>query len=361
MVFTMMFSIIAVNTETLLAYNMRAEHKVNQKIDLNKEKKEIWGRLRGMGYSEAATAGIMGNWMAESSCNRTVTQGHIPWSSFRKGYTGLGLAQWTSSGRQDNLFKMADKHKTQWMDLNVQLELFEKEMKGYGFKSVGGLDGFKKLTDVNKAAVVFHNVYERSADTSMTYRKSQARKSFKKYTGLDPITSSSDSSTLSGKEAKKVISEWDLEGMPAKSGLLEKTLGITLPSYNELSVGEQYSVSSVKNDLVGDKQYEFYDFIRTCVAFLGLCTIVYALFLMVAYLFDKANIFFDLGLVQALTLGKLKYSDEIGAEDVKGIATGTKIVKIASVCMIVGFLVVSGSLFSLVVDVLYWVYELMFS
>ena len=68
----------------------------------------IWEALTKNGFTEVATAGIMGNLKAESNLDPTILQGggHSD-NVVQDGVTGYGLAQWTFYTRQDNLAAFA--------------------------------------------------------------------------------------------------------------------------------------------------------------------------------------------------------------------------------------------------------------
>ena len=63
--------------------------------------KIIWDSLIKNGFTEVATAGIMGNLMAESHFNPKIVQGGGEADNITcDGETGYGIAQWTSINRQ---------------------------------------------------------------------------------------------------------------------------------------------------------------------------------------------------------------------------------------------------------------------
>lgn len=350
--------VIATPIESL-AYNINASHAVNQTLNMPEERKKIWQNLRAKGYSEEATAGIMGNFGQESGCNRTVTQSHRSWGSFSYGSFGLGLAQWTSSGRQKNLFKVADKYGKQWMDLDVQLEHFENEMKTQRWKgassSVNSLEDFKKLKNIDEAVVVFEDVYERAGKPNMANRKKFAHQYFEELTGTPAGSSgSSEETTTEEKEevkttAYKIIDEWDLTGMPSKSGILSDAENTVLPTYDDLSTGEKYSMQIIKDDMEVENSYRVMDFVRVGVVFCGLVLILFALAVIVAYNFDRVNVFFDISLLSIITFGKLKYSSE--DREMEGYVSGGKLIKIIIICFLLGMFLITGSMFNVVLRV----------
>lgn len=333
------------------AYDMGAHHEVNQDINKDKVKKQIWDFLIKDGYSEAAAAGVMGNWMRESGCNPTVIQGHISWDEFEVGSYGIGLAQWTYHSRQKNLFRKADEMGKPWTDLNVQLNFYKQEVQGYSFNAVGGLANYKKLTDVDRAVVVFENCYEKAGVKAMDQRKEYARDIYKKYSGSEPSTDS-DSGAAAGSskkvkvsESKAVVEEWELMGMSGTRVVYDGA-NVELPTSDELSAGEAYSVALLKEDILSDKNMQFMDLVRTFVIFLGLCSVVYSVIILIAYIFDRTNNIFEISLTRIVTFGRMGYSEEDALLGVEGFMGKSRVIKVSALCMCAGFLIISGAMFS---------------
>ena len=86
---------------------------------------------------------------------------------------GFGIAQWTYPTRKAKLY---DKLGAQNIDsLEGQLDFMYNEM------SDDLKNSMKSATDVNSATTKFHNVYERSADKSMSGRQGFAREVYDAY------------------------------------------------------------------------------------------------------------------------------------------------------------------------------------
>lgn len=100
---------------------------------------KVWFALRSAGFSEYATAGVMGNIEAESSFNAgTVEQG---------SGIGIGICQW-SYGRRTQLELYAASKGVDWSDENTQIEFLLGEIT-----QGGGADGFASY------ALVTYNGY----------------------------------------------------------------------------------------------------------------------------------------------------------------------------------------------------------
>ena len=147
-----------------------------------------------------------------------------------------------------------------------------------------------------------------------------------------------------------ITKESDLVGMPKKSNLTEKAKEIDLPSYNDLSDKEKENVTNLRGALIERNDWSLWDTIRVFTVFAGLCMLVYAVLMIACYLFDKTNHIFELSLVGVLSLGKLKFSDE--EVEVKGYLNKSKLIKVSLVLFITGFLLIGGSLFTFITNII---------
>ena len=155
----------------------------------NTNRDKIYNYLTGMGFSSAGAAAVMGNLRQESgfSANNVqdgmgysdedyvadIKSGKISREEFMNDGRGFGIAQWTYPARKAKLY---DKLGAQNIDsLEGQLDFMYNEM-GEDLRN-----SMKTADDVNSATTKFHNVYERSADTSMSGRQSFAREVYDAY------------------------------------------------------------------------------------------------------------------------------------------------------------------------------------
>lgn len=135
---------------------------------------KIWNYFRTNGYSEAATAGIMGNLKVESGLDPSIKQ--------HGGGPGRGLAQWTVNGsRWNGLLEVANERGTTWDDLETQLVWIDKEINSGSW--ISDIAGFKKSTSVDSATEIFCNEYERPGVPHMDTRKSYANNYYKQFKG----------------------------------------------------------------------------------------------------------------------------------------------------------------------------------
>lgn len=114
----------------------------------------IWSWLRANGYSEAASAAVMGNAYAESGLNP---------SAIQPGNYAAGLFQWESYKNQSARWKELDSYARsqgkEWTDVTCQLEFMDKELQQV--LSPSGYVEFKLSTDVNAATITFCDKFER--------------------------------------------------------------------------------------------------------------------------------------------------------------------------------------------------------
>lgn len=208
-------------------------------LEGNNEKEAIWNFLIDQDFSEAAVAGIMGNWQQESGFksnnlengantksglsdeefSEQVNNGTISKQEFIDGdrfdiYTnrddvafGYGLAQWTSNGRKEKMYDFSKDKGTGIDDLQMQLEFFMEELK----ESYSSLleDDFTKIDDVSEATVTFHQVYEGSGDSAEAIRAGRIVPAEQIYEDLHGTRPSGTYSSGSSSSSKNIITVTD--------------------------------------------------------------------------------------------------------------------------------------------------------
>lgn len=153
----------------------------------------------------------------------------------------------------------------------------------------------------------------------------------------------------------EIISEWDLVGMEGlKTRIDDNALkDYTLPDRSNLSIGEAYSVESVKEDIAINKTALSYDNARVGVVFVGLLLILYSVFMFLGLVFDKVNTFIDISMVGILTFGVLKFSDDDFTKGEEGYVSTNRVIVISIVVMVVGLLLVSGGVLPFLMELVY--------
>jgi len=157
----------------------------------NKEK--IWNFFKGKGFSDAATAAIIGNMKQEGNALD-------PAQNQNGGGAGRGLIQWEEGGgRFEGLVAYAQSKGTSWTDLTTQLEWLYNEMTtAYANDSAwpgGSVENFKTMTDVNAATEAFEYAMEDAGQPEMETRKQYAAEA------LNELNGTGGSSTGSGSTA----------------------------------------------------------------------------------------------------------------------------------------------------------------
>lgn len=169
-------------------------------------------------------------------------------------------------------------------------------------------------------------------------------------------TSGNDSDNTGTSE---IVSEWELTGMKGLDKKLKDNQSeVILPTNSDLSIKEQYSVALSGENIALEKYSSYIDIVRVIVVFIGLCLVLLGVFLIVALIFDKANNFIEISLVNIVTFGLLKYSDEKNTKRDSGYASATKIIIIVSVVMTIGLLLISGSVLPFTMRAIEWVVNL---
>ena len=139
--------------------------------------------------------------------------------------------------------------------------------------------------------------------------------------------------------------EWELVGMSKRKYLYESQNKIELPNGDSgLSVKQRQHLASIKEDVTAVDGFNLIVFLRTLVAFVGILFFAWAIFLIVAYLFDRSNIFFEISLVSILTMGSVTVMalDESDARR----ANTSLIARRAILSLVIGYVLVAGVMYS---------------
>lgn len=155
------------NRDAMMGWLMQNNFKSNGNKPLTKEQ----------------AAAVAGNFAAESGFGFKVTEGHTmdgasneqvdAWT--RGGPRGLGMAQWTwNPGRAGTLISLAKSMGKNWYDPEVQFQMILNEMDGAYGPRLASAGFFASGGQPGKLAIIFHDIYEGSADTaSMKERRAQ--------------------------------------------------------------------------------------------------------------------------------------------------------------------------------------------
>lgn len=171
----------------------------------NTVQEKVWFSLRSAGFSEYATAGVMGNIEAESGYNESLIE--------KGSGNGFGLCQW-SFGRRTQLENYAKSKGVSPSDINTQIEFLIGEItpgggaNGYANYQIMNNKGYtandwKNANSPEKAAEVFCYTFERPGIPRLSVRTDAARKYYEEFKGKTAPSLSSES-TLTGDNATKM-------------------------------------------------------------------------------------------------------------------------------------------------------------
>lgn len=374
----LLFSLEVVNAQVLVyegesysgKYDLTASHTVNAHMSEDgyneRVMKVFYQQLLAWGCTEEGACAVLGNCYRESSGYNDVTQGQIDWDDFEYGETGLGLVQWTYYTRQNLLFDTAAEAGKQWTDLGVQLTVFKKE-----WIDKYDIENFKTSHDLSALVNEFCDTYERPDNKGEEYgiRYNYALEWQEKVKGLEAKEydgilndSSSDDSSSGDKNVELsggIISEWELTGMPAKSGLTADAVNLSFVSKDSegLTAENRKDIAEIGTTIADTKTINAWVTVRVIIVFIGLLMFTYALMLLLALLFDKFNTIIDISLIGVLTLGMIKFSDDKyasnGEEDVIRTTDTKRMIILIVVMVLIGGVFVSGGVIPAVVRAIY--------
>ena len=165
----------------LVAGSVNLTAKPVEAVTLDSTSKQVWDYLRSKGFSEYATAGIMGNIWAESnmrannlqdytisgytddSYTKAVDSGKYTKKMFMYDSAGYGLCQWTYWSRKQGLYDMAKSQGRSIGDIKIQLDYLIYELKHHYTSAVNKLKSAKSVKEASN--VILHD-FERPADQS---------------------------------------------------------------------------------------------------------------------------------------------------------------------------------------------------
>ena len=222
-------------------------------------------------------------------------------------------------------------------------------LREYGYKEpIDSFEKFKSLKDAKLATLVWTMSAVRPA--GWAYANSYKND----FAMIDPILNEFGNLSVDGSSNDKVDAdlgndglpkEWELVGMSKRRYLYESQNKIELPNGDSgLSVKQRQHLASIKEDVTAVDGFNLIVFLRTLVAFVGILFFAWAIFLIVAYLFDRSNIFFEISLVSILTMGSVTVMalDESDARR----ANTSLIARKTILSLVIGYVLVAGVMYS---------------
>lgn len=143
----------------------------------NSVAEKVWNFMIENGYSEIATAGLMGNIHQESG-------GFNPAIVENGGSgEGIGLCQW-SYGRRTRLENFASERGKDWSDVDIQLEYLLWELENDGFNGNRTYQNqWENAETPEEAAIAFEKGFERAGTPMMENRIRWANTYYEQYRG----------------------------------------------------------------------------------------------------------------------------------------------------------------------------------
>lgn len=142
-------------------------------LTVNEVEKEVYKFLRGLGYSDATTAGIMGNIKKESGMSTTIVneykkgKHHTPsnidectTTCYNTKDDAHGLCQWLGD-RKRALFDLAISKNMPWYDVSLQLEYMYSEIQTTVCKPSTILKNLGSADETEYATYIFADQFER--------------------------------------------------------------------------------------------------------------------------------------------------------------------------------------------------------
>lgn len=160
---------------------------------------KIWNFLKSRGYSDYATAGIMGNLSAESGFSSKNMQNSYEGKYNDDSYTtaidsgtygkfatdsiGYGLAQWTSSGRKQRLYDFTKSRNKSISDFETQLEFLDYEMSKFYSGVKDTINNAKDIATASNAVLTRYEIPADQSQSAKNYRTAEAQKYYNMFAG----------------------------------------------------------------------------------------------------------------------------------------------------------------------------------
>lgn len=199
--------------------------------NIEEAKQVIWSFLINKGYNENSAAAIMGNICQECGYNYAAWQG-----AYKQG-PGIGICQWTYKTRKEAFLAAVP----DWeVNLMGQLEFMWSEISSGYTKCLP--ETLNTKTSIDEAVTWFHDIYEGSADSTMSKRIGFAKEAFRQFTGTEPIDLSGYSSSSSSFSEQAAVNSDLSQGGDTMMGQLGTKIGKLVRS----ALAVQYGHTSLK-------------------------------------------------------------------------------------------------------------------
>lgn len=290
--------------------------KLNEEAQLVAQ--EMWDYYRVLGYTEEATAGILGNVNAESAFDIKINENND------KSY--FGLYQIGKAAKYSDLEKVGREAGLEDITgMVAQILYVESSLEG-DFKgtSTYTYEEFKKETDVQTATHLFAIAFERCVGGSDEPLPGLLKDGYGpfKYQHLTRREEYAEDIyvTMTGRPVPQEGTSLDdgLVVMDGGVGYVDPLSGqvvsiterkLTLSNLDDLDTEGVQGVKQWKDNIEqGDPQ--LITWVREMIMIVGILLIIYSVFLYLGYWLDRVNNFIELNVVPIISLGRLRISPE---------------------------------------------------
>lgn len=295
--------------------------------------KRGWAFLRRSGYSKATSAGVLGNIDQENTFN--------PSGGGKHSYIQMDDGVWS------DFCAWAKKEKQDSSDIAVQIRYALGTMrdKNWGEDVVSPkYQGWKESKDIVLGVEGFMVAFERCVNGNYSLQKLKkkgtqhlyqdgdkrivyAKSIYKTLAGSDPQEDTSSASSKGkdkGSSSKTETKAQVIAELKAVGAYNEKDIE-AFDKLNEIPIDSKYLGGLSRDGLDQTRTTGLSDWednvrllsgdsfivriLRVIIVGIGICMVVWSLFLYTAYWFDRINVFFDIDLLGILSFGRLHKSD----------------------------------------------------
>lgn len=299
---------------------------------------EIFKAAKMVGFSDAVSAAIVGNAHNESSCSYPDWR----WKVTSPNNCDGNVLQWEYNGGGDGDLRLAfmtNFSRTTGIPYDNPLsgmvylwnETFNpshSDMYWIGKRGCvySTADQFASASDPAAVAEALCKYYMRAGTPDMNLRKNTANMVYEAWSGkittgneiplekaVDLQTSgAADGAAGNISEAARqiagmgVVAEGDLIGLKGKPNYMQGWSDLPESKYENLSQQQKENINELISDINLRKSYTFQRYIRIGYTIVGIVMLFYALFLLIAWLFDGINILFDISFISILTFNRYR-------------------------------------------------------
>lgn len=369
-------------------YDLSQQHECNVYYSNGKGRENIpaiYQYVLSWGVTKQAAAGMAANLYYECLGDYTCIEDLVPWSEWKwydphrdksvnpswrwghRGKRGLGMIGFTADCMQTALFNTAAAMNMKWTDLPVQLEV----CRVYFVENDPTCKA--KMTDESLSAgymgryLCTEKIKPGPADQP-DKRAALAEEIFNDpaYQNLQPIdymTGNPQGGDQGGRptvqlaDLSKPVTEAELMGMPAESGLSSKIRTLNLKDLASITnYDTQHQITKIREEMELKHTFDAWDTTRVVFVFIGLLLLMYAILLALAMVFDSVNNWIDISLVTLFSLGVFHYSRDVDVLANKRHFIGTRrMIATIFIIFVIGAAFVSGAVLPFVMK---WVYKL---